>query len=345
MISSSSTPSRQGAALAAAPRHTPQTLCAFASLAGAIALSGCATVKHAAIDRLGDAIAAGGTTFASDDDPALVQSAAPFSLKLMESLLAERPRHRGLLLAAASGFAQYTFAFVQQEADEVIEKDFAAGTVLRLRARRLYLRARDYGLRGLELAHPGFSTQLRQDPRATVRRASAADVPLLYWTAAAWGSAITLAKDDADLLSDLPVMEALIDRATELEADFAAGALHGFLIAYEMARPIGAGEPEQRARHHFKRALALTDGQHAGPLVTFAESVHVPRQNRAEFEALLHRALAIDVNARPEWRLTNLVLQRRSRWLLGRSDELFLPPDPPDTPEPATPASSNLPPR
>ena len=28
--------------------------------------------------------------------------------------------------------------------------------------------------------------------------------------------------------------------------------------------------------------------------------------------------------SRPEWRLANLVMQRRARWLLSRADELFL---------------------
>ena len=54
--------------------------------------SGC-SVKRLAINRVGDALTGSGTTFASDDDPELVKAAVPFSLKLMESLLAESPRH------------------------------------------------------------------------------------------------------------------------------------------------------------------------------------------------------------------------------------------------------------
>ena len=42
---------------------------------------------------------------------------------------------------------------------------------------------------------------------------------------------------------------------------------------------------------------------------------------------LLDRALAIDPDAKPEWRLENLVMQRRARWLLAREDELFLTAD------------------
>lgn len=289
-------------------------------------LAGCSTIKHSAVDSLGDALAAGGTTFSADDDPQLIAAAAPFSLKLMESLLAERPQHRGLLLAATSGFTQYAFAFVQQEADEIAEKDFAAGSAMHTRARRLYLRARDYGLRGLDVAHAGFSTKLRSDPRTAVRAAVSDDVPLLYWTAASWGAAIALSKDNADLIGDQGILEALIDRAAELNDQFDHGAIHSFLITYEMARPVGAGTSADRARSHFERAVALSNKQQAGPFVNLAESVAVPGGLRAEFETLLKQALAIDVDARPEWRLVNLVMQRRARWLLGRIDDLFLPP-------------------
>jgi hypothetical protein len=39
---------------------------------------------------------------------------------------------------------------------------------------------------------------------------------------------------------------------------------------------------------------------------------------------LLHQALAINPDLKPEWRLANLVMQRRAKWLLSRTDQLFL---------------------
>src|SRR4030095_2817365 len=99
--------------------------------------SGC-SIRHMAVNKVGDALSGSGSTFASDDDPELVKAAAPFSLKLMESLLNESPRHEGLLLATTSGFTQYGYAFVQQDADELEDKDLEAATALRMRARRLY---------------------------------------------------------------------------------------------------------------------------------------------------------------------------------------------------------------
>jgi len=291
------------------------------------AVAGC-SVKKFGINKLGDALAGGGATFASDDDPDLVMAALPFSLKLIESLLTESPRHKALLLAACSGFAQYSYAFVVQEADEKEDSDLAAAEALRARAKRLYLRALGYGLRGLELKHADFVRALRADPKATVRIAQRPDVPLLYWTAVAWGGAISIAKDDPALVADQVIVEALIDRALELDADFERGAIHGFLINYEMARQGVQGDASARARVHFEQALRLSDGQLASPLVGFAEAVCVQKQDRKEFQSVLRRAVAIDPDAHPDWRLQNLVAQRRARWLLGRMDELFLGGDP-----------------
>jgi predicted anti-sigma-YlaC factor YlaD len=288
-----------------------------------LSFTGC-SVKRMAVNKLGDALASGGTTFASDDDPELIKQAVPFSLKLMESLLAESPRHKGLLFATSSGFTQYGYAFVQQDADELEDTDFAAAEALRARAKRLYLRARGYGLRGLESAHPGFANALAADPRSAVARMKKKDVPQLYWTAAAWGAAIALAKDDPEMVAEIPQMEALIDRAAQLDESWGEGAIHGFLINYEMSRQGASGDPAERARKHFERAVELSRGQQAGPFVSFAEAVSVEAQDVKQFDELLAQALAINPDDQPETRLVNLIMQRRARWLLSKKEDLFL---------------------
>jgi predicted anti-sigma-YlaC factor YlaD len=290
-------------------------------------LSGC-SIKKIAVKKIGDALAQSGTTFSSDNDPELVKDALPFSLKLIESLLAESPNHRGLLFAASSGFTQYAYAFLKEEADETEPEDYERASKIRLRARNLFLRARDYGLRGLETAHRGFSAALNQDPQAAAKQATRKDVSLLYWTAASWGLAITMSKNEPALISDQPIVEALVDRALELDEAFDEGAIHSFLISYEPVRQGAQGDPLERARKHFDRAMALSGGFQAGPLVSLAESVSIAKQNRNEFQSLLDRAIAVDINAKPAYRLANLVMQRRARWLLSRIDELFLTPSP-----------------
>jgi predicted anti-sigma-YlaC factor YlaD len=293
-------------------RRDPLTVVAVVALTGALLAPGC-SIRKLAITKLGDAIASSGTTYASDDDPELVRDAVPFALKTIEGLLAEVPDHPGLLLAATSGFTQYAYAFVLQDADALEDVDLQAARTQRLRARKLFVRARDYGLRGLEGAP--------RDP-----------VPLLYWTAAAWGAAIANGKDDLGLVADQGKVEELLRRAEALDPDWGEGALLELRAAFDAGRSEAAGGSRVRARTAFERAAALSGGNRASAFVGLAESVSVPEQNREEFDRLLARALAVDVDRRPEWRLANLVAQRRARWLLAKRNDLFL-----DAPDPSSP--------
>jgi predicted anti-sigma-YlaC factor YlaD len=291
----------------------------------ALLIPGC-SVRRVGVNVLAGAIAGGADTYTTDDDPELVAAAIPFGLKTIEALLTETPEHEGLLLAAASGFTQYAFAFVQADADYVEAKDLDRATALRDRARKLYARALRYGLRGLEARHPGFGAGLRDDAarQKTLAATTTADVPLLYWTGAAWGAAISLSKEDAELTADQGLAEALERRALALDEGFGQGVLHDFFISFEGGRPPAAGGSVERARKHLERAVALSAGKRAAPYVSFAETVSVGAQNRAEFEEILRRALAVDPDAVPELRLANTVSLRRAAWLLARADELFL---------------------
>lgn len=291
----------------------------------ALVAAGCSSLQRVALNKAGDALAKGGTVYASDDDPELVWQAVPFGLKSIESLLAQAPRHQGLLLAAASGFTEYAYGALQQEADVVEAKDLARATELRNRARKLYLRALGYGFRGLEVQLPDLRRRLQSDPDPAHALAGTTktQVPLLYWTGAAWGAAIAISKDDPELTADQSRAAALIQRGLALDEAFEAGAGHDFMIAYEGGRASVGGSIEE-ARRHLRRALELSHGHRAAPLVSFAEAVSVARQDKAEFKQLLGQALAVDVDAAPDHRLANLLAQRRARWLLGRADELFV---------------------
>jgi hypothetical protein len=59
--------------------------------------------------------------------------------------------------------------------------------------------------------------------------------------------------------------------------------------------------------------LRLSQGRRASVHVAYAEAVAIPNQDRTEFMALMHKALAIDLAADPEHRLMNIVAQRRAR--------------------------------
>ena len=282
------------------------------------------SIKQMAVNSMADALSADGTSvFAIDDDPELVGEALPFALKSMEAILQETPRHRKLLIATCAGFVQYGHAYVLQPAQELESENLQAARRIRERAKSLFLRARQYGIRALDLNHPGFSKAIFKDPVAAVADIGEKDVAALYWTGVAWGSAISAGKSDMSLIGDLPAVTAIMEKALKLDPVWQNGAIHEFFIVYDAARSEAEGGGLASAEYHFNRAMALNQGRSISPLVLLAESACIKQQNRQRFESLLKQSLAFDVNRYPEYRLANIISQRKARYLLDNIDSFF----------------------
>jgi predicted anti-sigma-YlaC factor YlaD len=302
-------------------RYLPPLL--LVALLAIASTSGCSVRKFAAT-RVANVLAESGTTYASDNDPDLVGDALPFGLKTMEGLLEEIPDHRALLIATASGFTQYSYAYVDLLAFEVNSTDWRRARELRQRAKRLYVRGRDYALRALALREPEFGEKVRKDPKVALTQLKVQDVAPLYWATVSWSAAIAAGKQDMDLVADLHLIESMINRCLELDESFDQGAIHQFMISFEGGRSDAQGGSVRKARTHFERAMQLAHGQQVSPLVTFAETVSVRLQDRKQFQEFLQQALAFDVNQAPQHRLANLIAQRRARILLSRINDLFI---------------------
>ncbi|MBI1353951.1 MAG: hypothetical protein GC160_06360 [Acidobacteria bacterium] len=293
---------------------------------GVAATSSACSVKKYAIRQVGASLSSGSSVYESDEDVELIGDALPFSLKFVESLLAEVPDDRNLLLTAARGFTLYSYAYVDFEADKIIEEDLAEGRRMHARASKLYERALRYGFRALDSLYPGFEENLRRNPAEAVAvtdpKKAERDLPLLYWTAASLGLAASTAQSDVSLLARLPEVEALLNRAMELEPDWDDGALHAFQVTFASSRP-GRLDRELVDRS-YHRAIELSHGGNAGVYVAYAEAIAVPEQDVAQFRELLGKALAVDIDKYPDDRLANMLAQRRAQWLLDRIEDLFL---------------------
>lgn len=287
-----------------------------------VLLGGC-SIRGLAVNALADSLAASGDVFSSDEDPELIRDALPFALKTMESLLAEKPEHAGLLLSTCQGFAQYGYGFVHAEAERLEDDDYEAALEGYDRALKLLLRARDYCLRALELRSSGVRRRLELEPESALEEFGVADVPLLFWSGASWGAAVSLGKDRPEITVDLDAVRALVRRTLALDESFDDGSVHEVMMALE-SLPATMGGSLERARTHFDRAVELSDGARASPFVSWAEGVSVAEQDREEFERLLDRALEVDPDAVPGSRLANILAQRRARFLLDRAEILFL---------------------
>lgn len=309
---------RRGAWVARAVRPRAAARSAAALFAAALVVSAC-SVKRTAVDMVGDAISGGSGVYASDNDPELVREALPFGLKTYESLLAVSPEHEGMLLGAANGFVAYAY-LTEQDADLIQTTDLEQARTMRARASKLFLRGRDYAMRGLEVRHPGFAAAFARDRATALRITAKDDDAFLYWAGAGWAAAIGANKGDPKLIADLPSAGALVGRVLELDETYDRGAAHEFFISYEGSRPGGSAVA---ARQHYRRALELSRGERASVYLALAESVSVKEQNVSEFRELIRSALAVDPDKVPELRLVNTVAIRRAQWLQQRIPELF----------------------
>jgi predicted anti-sigma-YlaC factor YlaD len=294
-------------------------LCAIAILTFSCSL------KRLAIDTVIESLSGdAGSVFTGDDDPQLIAEALPFSLKLYEALLTQSPEHEGLLLTTGMGFVMYTNAFVQAPAERLPDEEFERAKEMRARAKKLYLRGRDYLLDALEARHPGFrEAALFGDVQDYLVGTGEDDVPFLYWCSAGWMGAVSIDSFDMRLGMTRDNAIALMDRALEIDETWGNGTIHEFYISYYGSLPAMLGGSEEKARYHFERAVELSSGRKPGPYVALATAVSIKNQDVEEFRELLEIALAIE-NEDPDSRLVTIITQDKARWLLEHIDDYFL---------------------
>ena len=218
---------------------------------------------------------------------------------MVEMMLEDSPTHPGLLLTACSGFTQYAYAFLQSDAD-VSDPSTQAVKDFKARGAAMYDRARGYCLRALEVRHPGAAKALQGTSKTVLASMSKPDVPALYWTGVSWGGGLLLSDNPFPQIGELATVRAVMTRALELDDAWEGGTIHEAMIAIE-SLPVLLGGSAARAREHFDRAVALSNGESAFAYVALATGVAQPAKDRARVRApaarrARHRCLETAVN-------------------------------------------------
>jgi hypothetical protein len=279
-----------------------------------LVLAAACSPRQMALNRMAAALADASIVYETDNDPEFVRLAAPSTLKTVEMLLQQSPRHPRLLLTACSGFTQYSYGFLHVES-AVKASDAAAAQDLRTRAARMYQRARGYCLAGLQLRHPAVTLQaLGTNPAAALKDTSAEDVPWLYWIATSWGADLSLATNPLPRAGEVAAVRALLRRARDLNDAWDGGAIYEAMIPFDGLPPLLGGSAAA-ARADFEKAVQLSNGKSVFAYVALA----LVTNNAAEKKKLLEQALAIDPASITSHRLTNLIAQRYARALTAAS--------------------------
>lgn len=292
-----------------------------------ITTAGCgALLKRTTVASATEIFRDGMEAFYREGDLLLAEQALASNLKLLEVFLQASPDNEDLLLQTSQGFGAYAFAFVEDK----IARHHSDSNLHRLhreRARRLYLRGRDYGLRVLVLRHAAFANALTADLttfQATLQHLQKKDVPALFWTAYGWAGAINWSRDRPGMLADIERVVAMMQRVLELDEGYFFAGPHLFFGVFHASRSQALGGDPARAKSHLDRARELTGGKLLLVPLMVADPYAVQIQDRDLFEFQLRSILDAPDDLAPDQRLLNEIAKSRAQLLQERIDELFL---------------------
>lgn len=246
-----------------------------------------------------------------EQDLNIAEMSIASDLKLLEAILKNDPDNEHYLFLATMGYASYALGFVEDESPE--------------RARLFYLRARDYGLKILHKNNKFKATQnvSEKEYYDALESFSKDEYPAIFWTAASWGSYISLNLTDPDAVADLWKIELMMKFITDKEPAYFFGGAHFFLGTLAGSRPQMLGGNSEISKNHFEECLKINEGKFLMTYVYYARSYAVQTQNKELFKQFLSTVDTASIDILPQARLSNAIAKKKAKLLMEKVDELF----------------------
>ncbi len=298
-----------------------------AALGAASGTAGCDTSRLTA-HASGDLVVRASDELQRHWDDELIGDAMPGTIVQLEGVFAVVPDDETIGLVLVRAYAAYTFGWIEDEA-ELAEAagDLEEADRVRARARHLYERARNVAVHLLRRRDAGIDAAIAGGPEtlahwlgAHVQSREAAMLSL--WTGLVWGSAIGMSNGDPELVADLSITRAFVERAVAYDETLEHSAGLTFLGGISSATGEGIGGDPARGREIFERALLTTDRRTFVVQLAYATTYAITVGDRALFVSLL-REIVDGGDPDPDARLGNRVARRRAIHLLRRVDDLF----------------------
>ncbi|CAA0101590.1 Uncharacterised protein [BD1-7 clade bacterium] len=272
----------------------------------AILMAGCSSFVEQQADKFANSVS---ETMLNFEDPETVGSAMPTFLILIDSF-ARKPDAGGKAqLSAAQIYGAYAGAFVEDPRRKKILSDKAFNYAQKGSCQ---MNKKWCGIDSLDAAaFQEFADELHKD-----------DVPLAYAYSIAWLSFIQSHSDDWNVLADLSKAQRLLGIVVEFDEGYEHGTAHLYLAAIATTLPPALGGKPDVGKHHFERAIELSNGRNFLAKVEYAR-----RYARLTFDQDLHHQLLEDVLAadphEPGLTLMNAWSQQQAALLLEGESEYF----------------------
>jgi hypothetical protein len=217
---------------------------------------------------------------------------------------------------------EFAFGVLMEENDRLIEKDYSKGIEGYKKAYSIFKESQKLGSEILRDTYPNFDTWL--NGKSTISFSSS-DVSDLYWLAASMGGAIKSSRGNPFEIVNLPKVSLLLKTSISLEPTWGEGALYSAMMSYTSSRSdLSEKALKDSVNMYFEKALILSDSLNASLFVTYAESIHKPFQEKSDYVKKLNYVLQIELGKDSEFELSNIIAQKRAKWLLSKTNETFL---------------------
>lgn len=256
-------------------------------------------------------------SFSTLSDLEVAESSAAASLSTLEGYYALAPDNKDNLYLLLTAWAGYAGGFIedgweraQDSGDEATEE--AEG----LRARQAYDRAIKYGSELLEAQKPGFKDAMKntQTMNVYLQGFEAKDASTLLWMGVAWLSRGGVAAADPEIVSELFVGVAFLERSVALDPGLAHGLGHAVLGAYHARSP---DAELKQSKEYFEKALTLSQRKALTTQVLYAATWACSSHDQKTYKALLDEVVSAG-DVLPTQRLENTLAARKARRYLGK---------------------------
>ncbi len=225
----------------------------------------------------------------------------------MQQLAPDNEDAMFLLLQAWTGFGG---AFIEDEWEQAYDRgDDDAEATQATRAKDAYDRAIRFGTMLLEQRKPGFVAAQKNHETIAAYLKGHDDAEALLWLGAAWLSRGSVAAEKPEVVAELYVGVALMERSVELNPSFAYGLGYATLGAYHARSP---DAELAQAKDLFEKSLAISGRKALTTQLLYAQNWACQAHDEAAYRRLLQEILdAGDVL--PAQRLENTIAGRKAK--------------------------------
>lgn len=249
-------------------------------------------------------------------DLEVAKEGAGSSLVQIEGMNALAPDNEDGLFLLTQSWTGYASAFIEDSWEQAVDREDDEGEQWHAgRAKNAYDRAVKFGSALLEQKKPGFAAAQKNSDtmKAYLGQFRKNDAEALLWLGLAWLSRGGVAGDQPEVVAELFVGVALIERSVELDEGLAYATGLAALGAYHARSP---DAELAEGKKLFERALALTNRKALTVQLMYAQNFACQSHDSALYRSLLEEVLnAGDVL--PEQRLENVVARRKAARYLG----------------------------